>query len=329
MKTTEERINCLRLVDAQVLTNQEVSVAPYSLNMEPFPPTVDGKFLVEQPSDLISSSLFKKSSVLLGTDANEGVHSLMEFLPDLSFQSDRLELSSEQLDSAMARMFSSFSLSLNNLIKFQYGMFETEDENGTGMGRFFGLQSAVSDKEVVCKVDKLAKKVARDDNKVRLLIPSCFILILCQVFRYFFNPNVEDLLKPTLNYVLGQPLHSLGRSRAGLDKEVSKKMIQLWSNFVKHGDPNEKDAGDKDSIWPVFQGPDWKYLHIEGDKESIKQKMRGSLCTFWDEIVPGFTDRAEKVMASARSDKISDQTCRRVRTTARLYFPGYRAMVRL
>ena len=166
-------IDCLRLVDPQVLTNQELSVAPYSLNMEPFPPTVDGKFLVEQPGDLISSSLFKKSSVLLGTTANEGMQSMMEFLPDLSFKSERLELSSMQLDSAMARMFNSFSLSLNDLIKFQYGMFETEDDKGTGMRRFFGLQSAVADKEVVCKVDKLAKKVAKDDNKVKYLLVIC------------------------------------------------------------------------------------------------------------------------------------------------------------
>ena len=167
MKTSQEMIDCLRLVDPQVLTNQELSVAPYSLNMEPFPPTVDGKFLVEQPWDLITSSLFKKSSVLLGTTANEGMQSMMEFLPDLSFKSERLELSSMQLDSAMARMFNSFSPSLNDLIKFQYGMFETEDDKGTGMRRFFGLQSAVADKEVVCKVDKLAKKVAKDDNKVK------------------------------------------------------------------------------------------------------------------------------------------------------------------
>ena len=173
MKTSQEMIDCLRLVDPQVLTNQELSVAPYSLNMEPFPPTVDGKFLVEQPGDLISSSLFKKSSVLLGTTANEGMQSMMEFLPDLSFKSERLELSSMQLDSAMARMFNSFSPSLNDLIKFQYGMFETEDDKGTGMRRFFGLQSAVADKEVVCKVDKLAKKVAKDDNKVKYLLVIC------------------------------------------------------------------------------------------------------------------------------------------------------------
>jgi hypothetical protein len=34
------------------------------------------------------------------------------------------------------------------------------------MKRFFGLQSALADKEVVCKVDRLAKELAEDGNKV-------------------------------------------------------------------------------------------------------------------------------------------------------------------
>ena len=133
--------------------------------------------------------------------------------------------------------------------------------------------------------------------------------------------------KPTVNYVLGQPLLSLGRSQGGVDKELSTIMIKFWSNFVKYGDPNG-DVGD-DPSWPVFEGPDWKYLNIKGNEQSLGQNMRGNLCTFWDEIVPGFLDISESVVASARSDTIPDQTCRRVRHTARLYFPGYRAMVRL
>ena len=167
MENSEERIDCLRLVDPQVLINQELSVARYSLNMEPFPPTVDGRFLVEQPQDLISANLFKKCSVLLGTNANEGMDSMLEFLPDLSFQSNSFELSSPQLNSAMGRMFSKFALPLISLIKFQYGMFEDEEDNSRmDIKRFFGLQSVVADKEVVCKLDKLAKKVAQDGNKV-------------------------------------------------------------------------------------------------------------------------------------------------------------------
>ena len=156
-------VECLRQVDPQVLINQELSVANYSLNMEPFPPTVDGVFLAGQPQDLLRARLYKKSSVLLGTNSNEGMDSMLEFLPDLG----SFELSSVQLDSAMARMFNSFSQPLRNLIQFQYGVFGDEGDNSVmDMERFFALQSALADKEVVCKVDRLAKEVAEDGNKV-------------------------------------------------------------------------------------------------------------------------------------------------------------------
>ena len=134
-------------------------------------------------------------------------------------------------------------------------------------------------------------------------------------------------MKPSLSYVLGQPLQSLGRSQAGADKELSKQMIKSWSSFANHGDPNGDEEGD--ASWPVFQGPDWKYLSIDGNTgQSIRQNMRGNLCTFWAVIIPQFLPPVA-AMASARHARVPDQTCRRVRQQARIYFPGYRAIHRL
>ena len=59
-----------------------------------------------------------------------------------------------------------------------------------------------------------------------------------QVFRYFFNPGVEDLFVPEVNFVLGEPLQSLGRSQAGVEKKLSRRMIKYWADFAKHDDPN-------------------------------------------------------------------------------------------
>ena len=85
------------------------------------------------------------------------------FLPDLA----SFELNSFQLNSAMARLFERFPPALRSLIKFQYGVFGDGETNPVmNMKRFFALQSALADKEVVCKVDKLARNVANDGNKV-------------------------------------------------------------------------------------------------------------------------------------------------------------------
>ena len=162
-----EMVDCLRQRDPQVLINQERSVSNYSLNMEPFPPVVDGQFLIEDPELLIDHNVFKKCSLMIGTNSNEGLSEMFEYLPELSIQSNLFELSGDQLDSAMARMFKNFSPALLNLVKFQYGMFDASERNETKVRRFFGLQSALADKEVVCNVDKLARTFANDNNKVR------------------------------------------------------------------------------------------------------------------------------------------------------------------
>ena len=42
-------VNCLRGVEAQVLTNQELSAAALPLLADPFPPILDGIFAVQNP----------------------------------------------------------------------------------------------------------------------------------------------------------------------------------------------------------------------------------------------------------------------------------------
>ena len=147
------------------------------------------------------------------------------------------------------------------------------------------------------------------------------------MFRYFFNPLTDDLLKSELSFVLGEPLHSLGRSQGGVEKELSRRMIKYWADFAKHDDPNGEDD-EQETACPQFEGPSWEYLKIEGEERSIGEDMRGRVCLFWDKIVPQFLPPVQDLL-SHRSDTISDQTCRQVRQTARMYFPGYRAVVRL
>ena len=179
-------IDCLRRIDPQVLINQELSVANYSLNMQPFPPTIDGIFLASNPQDMIGANYFKKSRVLLGTNSNEGLDSMLEFLPDLS----SFELSSFQLNSAMARMFERFSTPLRSLIKFQYGVFGDGGDNPImNIKRFFALQSALADKEVVCKVDRLAKIIAEDGNKVKEILSETIYDGKLSGIPLFFQPK--------------------------------------------------------------------------------------------------------------------------------------------
>ena len=129
------------------------------------------------------------------------------------------------------------------------------------------------------------------------------------------------MFRPELNFVLGEPLQSLGRSQEGKDKDLSKMMIKHWANFVKHGDPN----GLEEAEWPQFQSSEWQYLEMRGEEDGsvIAEDMRGRVCQFWDEIIPEFLPQAAATVpdsASPRSSRLHDQTCGRVRQKD--YFPG-------
>ena len=130
---------------------------------------------------------------MIGTNSNEGLSEMFEYLPELSIQSNLFELSGDQLDSAMARMFKNFSPALLNLVKFQYGMFDASERNETKVRRFFGLQSALADKEVVCNVDKLAKTVANDNNKVITTVDNQYDSIENKIIRSTDTSSIQSV----------------------------------------------------------------------------------------------------------------------------------------
>ena len=160
-------VDCLRKIDPQVLINQEQSVSNYSLNMEPFPPVIDSQFIIEDPETMLENKVFKKCPMLIGTNANEGLDDMMEYIPELGLQDNLFELDEKQLDSGMARMFKGLSSPILNLVKFQYGILNEGDvSKASKVKRFFGLQSSLADRHVICHVDKMAKIYADDANKV-------------------------------------------------------------------------------------------------------------------------------------------------------------------
>ena len=162
-------------------------------------------------------------------------------------------------------------------------------------------------------MNKLAKTVSRDGNKV---------------FRYFFDNESSDLESGTeMNLVLGEPLLALGRRNSEPAVELSRKMIKFWTNFAKFDDPNGEEKDGEERVWPEFSAPSWPYLTVNQENLEIGEDLRGRVCVFWDQILPGFLPNPEKV--KDRTGRSSDTSCRAVKTKANLYFPGYRPINRL
>ena len=75
--------DCLREVDATELVNAEWNGIVYGIMGCPFTPVFDGHFFPDSPAKALKRKNFKKTSILLGTNRNEGHYFLIYYLTDI------------------------------------------------------------------------------------------------------------------------------------------------------------------------------------------------------------------------------------------------------
>ena len=140
-----------------------------------------------------------------------------------------------------------------------------------------------------------------------------------------FNPLDDNIFAFEKAYILGKPLKSLGKSQGGLQKNLSEKMIKLWSAFSKTNNPNSEN--DEEAIWPHFEEPDWKYLKLEDEKYEQGKDIRGRVCQFWEKVIPEFQPPKQDRLMRRTGGK-QELSCNSLKNS-KIYFPGYRTISRL
>ena len=102
-KNIKTTIECLQNVPAETIIANEYNTVEYTINMFPFVPTIDGKFLTNEPKEMFETcSVDPDISILIGNNKNEGFWSLMYFLDGLM---PNRELSEEEMKLSMVEYF--------------------------------------------------------------------------------------------------------------------------------------------------------------------------------------------------------------------------------
>ena len=140
-----------------------------------------------------------------------------------------------------------------------------------------------------------------------------------------FNPLDDNIFASEKSYILGKPLKSLGKSQGGLQKNLSEKMIKMWSAFSKTNNPNSDN--DEESFWPLFEEPEWKYLKLEDEKYEEGKDIRGRVCQFWEKVIPEFLPPKQDRLMRRTGGK-QELSCNSLKNS-KIYFPGYRTISRL
>lgn len=218
---------CLRNVDAIKLSNLTWSVPDLSPIHTPFMATVDGNFLSDLPSKLLSRGLMKNTSILTGSNLHEGYFFLLQKFPQFS-PADRV-LNKTEFDMAAQNILRERSDAVQETAKFEYLRTLSSSSQPPAPRYRELLQDILGDYLFVCPVVHTAEAFSKYSS----------------AYLYQFSHRTSANPWPTwmgvlhgyeLDHVFGAPLASSGKHKYdSQEKDLSSKMIAYWTKFAKTG----------------------------------------------------------------------------------------------
>ncbi|OWA49931.1 Acetylcholinesterase [Hypsibius exemplaris] len=288
-----DAMECLRRADAQRLVDDipaTGSMFDYFFN-----PVVDGEFLPKSPVDILKYGEFKRTSILLGTTANEGAHFLIYIFPELFQLYQETQLRRSDFKEAAFKLFPTMpTLAMESLV-FQYTDWTRPDES---VALSENLEKIIGDKCITCDVNEMA---------------AAFATFGSGVFMYEFAHRSSNSPWPVwvgaphqqeVEYVFGKPLDQRANFTEG-ERTLARKMMTYWANFARTGNPSLSSDGEFGKrFWPVHTTTGKEYLHVSLDSEQIRHGLRSRHCSFWKSYLPSLTkllQDMESAAAGARS----------------------------
>ena len=224
-----EIADCLRDVPPQKLVDDQW--VSRGIIQFPFLPVIDGAFLIETPEMSLKRKSFKKCPILLGSNLNEGSFFLIYELSDW-LTLNTTTMTREQFLSAVNLLFfyyPQYPKEINSIgldaIAFQYSNWL--DPNNK-MKNIYQIDQAVGDCHFLCPVNTFANRYASAGENV---------------YYYFFTERYKSNPWPEwmgvlhgdeILFTFGEALKS-GHNFTNAEKELSRKMMEYWSNFAKTG----------------------------------------------------------------------------------------------
>ena len=224
----DDILYCLRDLPAQrIIEEQWVS---RGIVQFPFVPIVDGSFLIETPEMSLKRRSFKKCPIIMGSNRDEGSFFIIYELYDF-MSLDKIQMNREQFLTSMNRLFfyypqypeRSTDLGLE-AIAFQYSNWLDPSDKMTNV---IQLSNAVGDGHFTCFVNQFAHAYASAGETV-------YYYHFTE--RYRSNPWPEwmgVLHGDEILFAFGEPLKP-GLNFTQKEKDLSKKVMQYWSNFAKY-----------------------------------------------------------------------------------------------
>lgn len=273
-------IECLRTKDASILVSKNWATVPDGAYHLTFLPVVDGVFLRETPEESMKANNFKNAKILTGISKDEGNYFLFRLVPEIFKKKENVLINRKQFKDAIKLLHSTF-----NEVELEAIMYEYTDwskPNSLIQNRI-GLDRMIGDQYMSCPTLEFSDYYGDAGN---------------DVFTYSFNHHPSNSPWPTWSgalygdeilFIFGVPLN---RSTNYNEDEIalSKRMMSLWANFAKTGDPSLSEDGKQTACWPKHSSSGRAMLQLtattSGDDEKVTYDQKVRKCAFFKYYLP-------------------------------------------
>ncbi|CAM4272192.1 unnamed protein product [Leuciscus chuanchicus] len=269
--SVDETEACLRAAEPEKIVSLQFDViADPMIISVPFPPTVDGEFLVDMPSVLIQSGRFLKTEILLGLNKDEGTYFLVYGAPGFGIYNQSL-INRDQFLTGVSLALPGSGDMAREAAAFQYT--DWTDEQSQHKNRD-ALGWLVGDHYLSCPMLDFARRYVENGGSARLFLFN---------HRSSFNPWPQwmgVLHGDEIPFVFGIPLNqTLGFSKE--EEAMSRRIMEHWSNFARSGDPSVEGVE-----WPPFMLEHQEYVTLNTGLSQTLRMLRAQQCKFWDSLLP-------------------------------------------
>ena len=222
----KDALQCLRDVDPQQLSETMWQISDSSCIMTPISSTVDGYFLEQTPLEYVSKGSFKRTSILLGANLDEGFYFLFYVIPQIfDLKMKNKTLTFDEFQDSIVAVTHDESFLLTEVLAFEYGV----PYNFKNKTKFRdSIDDLLGDLAFICPVVNFASAYAEAGQ---------------DVFMYHFLHHTSGSPWPSwtgamhgyeIDHVFGLPLDST-MNYTEPEKQLSERMVRYWTNFAKTG----------------------------------------------------------------------------------------------
>ncbi|KAG1667819.1 Acetylcholinesterase [Nymphon striatum] len=280
----DEIVECLRKLPSNQLNLLELGLYKIPIKYA-FTPTVDGHFLPDHPMSMVDKGDFKKTDILMGTNANEGTFFLVyDFASYFSKDTSSL-LTRVQAIEVVKRMLHHLDKEFTDLlIKHYFKNVEHDDKvsNRDIIGEILG------DSIFLCPMNKFAEIMAESGQNVY------YYHFMHRTKSNPWGPWMGVLHGDEIEYVFGRPLVKKD-GYAEEEVKLSQDMMDSWSNFVRTGHnvheykmqiQSKKDPSLPDEDWPEYSKQNRTFKILHGTKKGFDVGPSDKRCAFWNHMLP-------------------------------------------